>query len=36
VTRGHDHAVVAFDAPLGQTLTALLAGLGDDGTSMAR
>jgi NAD-dependent SIR2 family protein deacetylase len=27
VTRGHDHALVALDAPLGPTLTALLAGL---------
>jgi len=27
VTRGHDHALVAFDAPLGPTLTALVAGL---------
>jgi NAD-dependent SIR2 family protein deacetylase len=33
VTRGHDHAIVAFDAPLGATLTAVLAGL--DGGSTA-
>jgi NAD-dependent SIR2 family protein deacetylase len=35
VTRGHEHALVALDAPLGPTLTALLAGL-DDGASMLR
>jgi hypothetical protein len=34
VTRGHDHALVALDTPLGPTLTALLAGL--DGASMLR
>jgi NAD-dependent SIR2 family protein deacetylase len=34
VTRGHEHALVALDAPLGPTLTALLAGL--DGASMLR
>ena len=35
VTRGHEHALLTFDAPLGATLTALLATLGD-GTSAAR
>ncbi|GAB2812394.1 NAD-dependent protein deacetylase [Actinoallomurus bryophytorum] len=34
VTRGHDHALVALDAPLGPTLTALLASL--DGASTPR
>jgi NAD-dependent SIR2 family protein deacetylase len=33
-TRGHEHALVTFDAPLGSTLTTLVAGL--DGTSTAR